>query len=338
MTIIYFILILGVTVFVHELGHFIFAKRAGIYVYEFALGMGPRLLKFNRKNDETIYSIRLFPIGGFVQMAGEGNDDDHDIPNDKKLPNKTWKQRFITLSAGILFNFILAIVLFFIIALFNGSPKMQPYIAEVEAGSNAAISGLEVGDMIVEVNNKAVYTIDHLLLEITSIKGDEVSFTVKKVNGETKTVAITKVDEEYGFLLDGSKTKGLWTSFKYAFLKTGAVLHQMVLVIAYLVTGKISTDALAGPVGIYSIINDASKLGFLNIMYINAIISINVGFINLLPIPAFDGGHLLFLIIEKIKGKPVNQKVENVIHTIGFALLMILMLFITYKDIIRLFK
>ena len=123
MTIIYFILILGITVFIHELGHFIFAKKAGIYVHEFALGMGPKLYSFKRKNDETTYAIRLFPIGGFVQMAGETNDIEEGIDESLLLNSKTWNQRFLTIIAGIVFNFIFAFILFFLIAIFTGAPS-----------------------------------------------------------------------------------------------------------------------------------------------------------------------------------------------------------------------
>src|SRR5574344_2863542 len=130
MTIIYFILVLGVTVLIHELGHFIFAKRAGVHIYEFAIGMGPQIFKFNRKNDETIYSIRLFPIGGFVSMAGEDLEVDSKIPKDKQLCNKSWTQRFLVLFAGIAFNFLLAIIILFTIGMINGVPKNQLEIKE----------------------------------------------------------------------------------------------------------------------------------------------------------------------------------------------------------------
>ena len=137
MTLIYMILMLGIIVFIHEFGHFIFAKKAGIYVYEFSIGMGPRIIKFNRKNDETEYSIRLFPIGGYVQMAGEGLEEDEQIPEEKRMQSKTWIQRFLTVIAGIMFNFILAIVLLFVVGLIIGAPTNKPYITQVEEGINS---------------------------------------------------------------------------------------------------------------------------------------------------------------------------------------------------------
>ena len=155
MTLIYMILILGIIVFIHEFGHFIFAKKAGIYVYEFSLGMGPRLFKFKRKNDETEYSLRLFPIGGYVQMAGEELEVDEKIPENMRMQSKTWVQRFLTIIAGIMFNFILAIVVFFIIGLCNGASQNKPYINLVE--ENSINSGVvNEGDRILAINGKKV--------------------------------------------------------------------------------------------------------------------------------------------------------------------------------------
>ncbi|MEG1048164.1 MAG: site-2 protease family protein, partial [Bacilli bacterium] len=132
MTLIYFILILGITVCIHEFGHFYFAKKSGVYVYEFSIGMGPVIKQWKRKNDETVYSIRLFPIGGYVSMAGEQVDDDDKVPSTKRLYNKTWGQRFITIAAGIILNFVLAIVLFFLLAVVTGTPSMNGYVTSLE--------------------------------------------------------------------------------------------------------------------------------------------------------------------------------------------------------------
>lgn len=341
MTLIYFIIILGITIFVHELGHFIFAKRAGIYVYEFALGMGPRIFKFNRKNDETTYSIRLFPIGGFVQMAGETNEEDLNISDDQKLPNKSWGQRFSTIIAGIIFNFIFAFILFFIIALVSGAPSIKPYIASVNEEYPAYEAGIRDGDQIVKIDSKRVFSTDHLQLLLITRWGEEIEFTVDR-DGETLAFEVSPVQEEemylYGFSLDGTLNRGFLTSLNYAFFKTVAILHQMVLIITYLVTGTIGLNSLSGPIGIYSIVGEAGAAGLINLVYLNAVISINVGFINLLPIPAFDGGRLAFLIIEKIKGKPIDPELENTIHAIGFFLLLLLMILITFSDLSRVFN
>ncbi|MBE6152344.1 MAG: RIP metalloprotease RseP [Firmicutes bacterium] len=345
MTIIYFILILGIIVFIHELGHFIFAKKAGIYVYEFSIGMGPQLFKWKRKNDETEYSIRLFPIGGFVQMAGEAVEVDENVPKEQRMQSKTWFQRFMTVIAGIMFNFILAIILFFIIGLVNGCPQNKPYVSYVDPDGNAYQAGLTEGSLITKIDNVKIKTYDRLLLEYQVRIGQDITFEIKDSNGETKTVVITpqEVNEndnityKYGFNLSDSVKNGFLSSVKYAFSKTWSLIEQMFFTVVYLCTGKLSLGSLSGPVGIFTVVGDAAKMGFINLVYLLAFISVNVGFINFLPLPAFDGGRVLFLIIEKIIGKPVNPKVENTIHSIGMILLLLLMVIITYNDIIKLF-
>ena len=339
-TIISFIFILGVTVTIHEFGHFLFAKRAGIYVYEFSIGMGPRLFKFNRKNDETDYSIRLLPIGGYVQMAGEDIEVDKNIPEDKTLQAKTWIQRFLTMVAGVMFNFILAIVVLFIVALVNGVTLDATKI------SKSSIKGLDKGDRIVSVNGKFVNNYDKLALELSVTGKNKFTMKVKHKDNTYDTVSVkpkvvyTKKNKlkgyTYGFEITGDHEHSLISSVKYAFTKFFSIVEQMFFTIWYLITGKLSVKLLAGPVGIFSIVGSAAKTGFISVLSLLALISVNVGFINLLPIPAFDGGHILFLIIEKIKGSKVNPKVENTIHTIFFILLMALMLYITFNDILRL--
>lgn len=345
MTIIYFILILGVTIFVHELGHFIFAKKAGIYCHEFSLGMGPKIWSFRRKNDETLYAIRLLPIGGFVQMAGEEIEEDSSVPKDRQLNSKTWKQKFLTIIAGIMFNFILAIIIFFFIALFNGVPSTRPIVEVTDETLPAYSAGLKTGDIITRVNDKRITSTDRLMLELQVNSGKKVTLEVKR-DGDINELTISpkKITNEdktesyvYGFTITTTFEKGIFVSLQYAFMKTGFLVEQMFLVITYLITGAISLDNLAGPIGIYNIVGETARTGLTNLIFLLAYISINVGFINLLPIPAFDGGRILFLIIEKIKRSPVNPKVENIIHTVGFILLMILMVFITYNDIIRIF-
>lgn len=345
MTLIYFIIILGIIILIHEFGHFIFAKKAGIYVYEFSIGMGPRIFKWTRKDDETEYSVRLIPIGGFVQMAGEEIDDDESVPRDKKFSVKTFGQKFMTVIAGIMNNFILAIVLFFLFSLFNGAPQNKAIVGEVSSDFPAYTSGLQSGDQIVKLNGKNASSYDLLALELQVNSGDEISLEILR-NGEIKTVNIKpkkikvdgKVTYKYGFGINDEVKKGFIPSVIYAFSKTISLVHQMILIIIYLFTGNLGVNSLAGPVGIFNVVGSASSAGFWSLVSLTAFLSINVGFINLLPLPAFDGGRLLFVIIEKIKGKPVDPKFENTIHAIGFFLLMALMLYITYNDIIKLVK
>ncbi len=344
MTIIYFVLILGITVFVHELGHFIFAKRAGIYVYEFSIGMGPVLKKWKRKKDETEYSIRLLPIGGFVSMAGEAVEVDEKIPVNRRLQSKSWGQRFMTIIAGIMNNFILAIVIFFIIALIAGAPKSNAYINYLDEDMPAYDSGLVAGDEIIKLNGKNVSS-DMLLLELLVNGNDTVRLTVKHETGEYDNIVITpvKVEEDgeesykFGFGLGTESETGLIPSIKYAFTKLYSLIQQMAYIIGYLITGKLSIASLSGPVGIYNVVGETAKTGLLNLVYLLGYISANVGFMNLLPIPAFDGGRLLFLIIEKIKRSPVSVKFENTVHGVGLVFLMALMVVITYNDIVNIF-
>ena len=343
MTLIYMILILGIIVFIHEFGHFIFAKKAGIYVYEFSLGMGPRLLKFNRKNDETEYSIRLFPIGGYVQMAGEEIEEDEKIPEDKRMQSKTWIQRFLTVVAGIMFNFILAIVLLFVVGLVNGASLNKPYINFVDDGVNSNV--VNAGDSIIKFNGKKVLFTDTLLLDFQVNNGKPINLTLKGEDGSVRDVTLNpieveengKVSYKYGIGLGDKVEKGIIPSIKYAFTKFFSLISQMFLVIGYLFTGKLGLSSLSGPVGIFNVVGESAQAGFINLVYLTGFISLDVGFMNLLPIPALDGGRLLFLIIEKIKGSKVDPKIENIIHTVGFGLLMLLMVVITFNDVIRLF-
>lgn len=344
MTLIYFILILGITVFIHELGHFIFAKHAGIYVYEFSIGMGPQIFKFHRKNDETEYSIRLLPIGGYVQMAGEEIEADEDIPKEKQMTHKKWHQRFMTVIAGILFNFLLAIFIFFIVGLINGVPTETTTVADVSKNSAAFKAGLKSGDKILKINGTKIVSSDHLMLLVQINGKDKMNMTILR-DGKEKALQITpkeikendQVSYQYGFSLKNHLVHDFFSAVKYGFTKMFSLIHQMILIIAYLLLGKLSISSLAGPVGIYTVVDQSAKAGILSLIYLLGFLSLNVGFINLLPIPAFDGGRLLFLIIEKIKGSPVKPKIENTIHEIGFVFLMALMVVITYHDILRLF-
>lgn len=340
MTLVYFILILGTTVCIHEFGHFLFAKKAGIYCYEFSIGMGPLLKSWKRKNDETLYCIRLIPIGGYVSMAGEQVDDDDKVPAKKRLYNKTWSQRFMTIVAGVMFNFILAIVIFFFIALFNGAPSKHAYISTLDEKMPAYKSGLQEGDKILKLNNKNIDA-DMLLLDLMISKEKTVSMTVEHKNKKIETIKMTpkktKDGYKFGFGIGQNIEKGLLSSIKYAFTKTISLIYQMIYIIFYLCTGQLAFNNLSGPVGIYQVVGETAKNGLASLVYLLGYISLNVGFMNLLPIPAFDGGRLLFLLIEKVKGSPVSPKVENTIHGVGMVFLLLLMVIITFNDIVRIF-
>lgn len=344
MTIIYFLLILGIVVTIHEFGHFLFAKKAGVYVYEFSIGMGPKLFNFKRKNDETNYVVRLLPIGGYVQMAGEEVEADKNIPKEKNMQSKSWFQRFLIVIAGILFNFILAIVIFFIIGLVNGAPVNKPYVTNITEGTPAYNAGLRDDDLITSINGVKIRNTDRLLIEMQVNLGKTINLEVRGTNNEIKKVSIIpeKIEQDgkesykYGMSLKNDVKKGFFESIKYAFTHFVSLIGQMLITIWYLITGKLSLSNLSGPIGIFNVVDQSAKAGFINIIYLTGYISLNVGFMNLLPIPALDGGRLLFLIIEKIIRKPVNPKVENTIHNVGFILLLLLVVFVSYGDIVRL--
>lgn len=346
LTLLYFIIILGVIVTVHEFGHFIFAKMFGIYVYEFSIGFGPKILKWKGKNKETDYSLRLIPLGGFVSLAGEEIEEDENIPKNRRLQDKPIWQRFLVMFFGAGNNFIFAVLILFIIGLCFGSTDGKPVLSKVEKGYPAYEAGLSSGDEVLKVNDHKISTVDDLSLYLSvEDPKEEVTFKVKKEDGATKTYKVKakkqKKDGEtsyvYGITMNNEIHHGFGNAVKYAFRKTGSLFKQMIVIIKCLFTGQLSVNNLSGPVGIYSLVGQQRAEGFSNILYLVAYLSINVGVINLIPFPAFDGGKILFLIIEKIKGSKVNPKVENTIHLIGFGLLMLLMIYVTIHDIINLF-
>lgn len=300
--------------------------------------MGPRIFKFKRKNDETIYSIRLFPIGGFVDMAGEGRQDDPSISEDAKFTNRTWLERVLTVVAGVIFNFMLAIVLFWIIGIFSGPRGMTPFVAHIAEGSQAYNNNVEVNDVFYSVNGVKIRSYDHLMLELSRKTEGDFEIVLISESGEEKVFNAT-IDEEnqkFGFSIDTESKSGIIATIVFGFNQFFALIHQMILVIFYLVTGQMKLGALSGPVGIYSIVGQAASYGIITLLYLTAVININIGFINILPIPAFDGGRLVFLLIEKIFKKKVSHEIEASIHAIGLILLMGLMILVTFNDIARL--
>jgi len=347
LTLILFIFVLGVIVLVHEFGHFLFAKIFGIYVYEFSIGMGPKLFGFKKKNGETSYNIRAIPVGGFVQLAGEEVDDDKNVANDRKLFAKPAWQRFLVMFFGAGFNFILALVILFGIGIICGAPSTSSKLTSVEKNLPAYNAGVEVGDTVIGINGHRIKTNDDLAIYLEMAdKNKDISFEVKKIDGSKATYKVKplKVKEEndqvtykIGIGFGGTRERGFVEAIKFTFIKTDSLFRQMIITLKGLFTGGINVGQLSGPVGIYSIVGSQAKQGAESIFYLIALLSINVGFINLIPFPAFDGGRILFLAIEKIKGSPVKPETENKIHSIGFLILMALMLYITFNDIFKLF-
>ena len=344
-TVLVFILILGIIVFVHELGHFLWAKKFGVFIHEFSIGMGPVIL--NKKGKDGInYNVRLFPIGGFVSMAGEVYEDDENVPKERYLCNKPVWQRLIVMAAGVVHNFILAIILFFVVGLCWGSHKLTPIVDSVEEGLPMAEAGVVKGDRIIAINGHSIRTWDEAQIVLEFKNPNEYDlFKVKHVDGTIDEYKITPIEVElegkmvpkYGVSINQDETFGIWNKIKYGFEKFASIVSSMLLTVWGLISGKISINALSGPVGIYGVVDQTVNLGFNYVLFLIAYLSVNVGVINILPFPAFDGGRIFFLIIEKIKGSPVNRKFENICHTIGFILLMLLLIYVTIHDVGNLF-
>lgn len=346
MGIIWFIVILGGIVLVHEFGHFIFSKMFGVYVYEFSIGMGPKLLHYKKKGGETEYCLRLIPIGGFVSLAGEDADDNSKIPKERMLYSKPVWQRFLIMIAGVMNNFITAFVLLFLIGLIWGSVSTKPIIANVNPEYPAFAAGIEKGDTILKIDNHKISSWSEVQLYIGISEGKEMTFTLKDTNNKIREVKVTPetiTNEEgnksyvVGISLDNTVKHGFTNALSYARNTTIGLYKLMLTTLKQLFVGGVSVKDLSGPVGIYTVVDSQAKQGIQSIIYLTAYLSMNVGVINLLPFPAFDGGRVLFLIIEKIRRKPIKREVEGMVNTIGFGLLMLLMIYVTFNDILRLF-
>lgn len=415
-TVIAFIVIFGALVFFHELGHFVFAKRAGILCREFAIGFGPKVFSF--KKGETIYTIRLLPIGGFVRMAGEdpetielkpgfrvglninngqvdkiilNNKDkypnarivevekadlDHDLvingypedenevltsfkinptaviiedgvetqiaPFNRQFGSKTLGQRTMAIFAGPMMNFILAFFIFLIIALFQGVPANEPILGNLTEDGAAKQAGLHEGDKVVTIDGAEISTWTDVVEVIRQNPNKELSFTVdrdgksfdirvtpKEVKSENKSIGIIGVYSP----VEKSPVRALTYGFEQTYMWTKEIFVQ----VGKLVTGQFSINMLSGPVGIYVSTDTVAKSGIFNLMRWAAILSINLGIMNLLPLPALDGGRLMFFGVEALRGKPIDRHKEGMVHFIGFALLMLLMLIVTWNDIQKFF-
>ncbi len=348
-TVLITVLIFGLLIFIHEFGHFITAKMCGVKVHEFALGMGPKLVSFGK--GETQYSLRLFPIGGYVKMEGE----DDESQDERAFCNKKVWQRIIIVSAGAIMNLILGFLIL-VIAIYAFTPMISSTtVAEFSKNAITQQSGLELGDKIIKINGKSVNISNDVVFELQRAKTTNdgkhlvADMTVlrdgQKVNLNNVKFYFNKITDDatqtsYNQLIIDFKVKGIkknfFTVIHQAFFEGVVVAKSIWVSLVDLVT-NFQINKISGVVGVGEVIGEAASAGFDYLLNIVTFITINLGIFNLLPIPALDGGRLLFLIFEAIFRKPVPAKYEGIIHAIGFIALIGLMFLITFKDIFMLF-
>lgn len=343
--------VLGILVFVHELGHFLFAKLMGVGVETFSLGFGPRIFGFRRGN--TDYRIAAVPLGGFVKMVGE--DSTADIPERDKARSFTHKplwRRFLIVFAGPLFNILLAFVVLFGIIKITGITDLLPKIGAFPEDSPAQMAGIQEADLITEINGIPIKTWDemaaairdcggHDLTVVVDRDGQNLTFTVNPTTIQGKTV-FGENTTHYGIgIINGPyfehKNLGLGATFVRAVRETAGLCKLMVQIIVKLFEGVVPLNTLGGPILVAQMAETQAKTGGLEFLFFLALFSVNLGVLNLLPIPVMDGGHLLMYIIEGIKGKPVGDKYQEVLNRIGITLLIALMILVFYNDIKRVF-
>lgn len=329
-TALYTILVFALVIAIHEFGHFIVAKLSGVKVHEFALGMGPKL--FHVRKGETEYTLRLLPIGGYVKMEGEDEDSD-DARSFGKQPG--WI-KILIVSAGAIMNFILAIVVFIIYSYGMGFPTTV--IDVVPKDLPAYEAGIEKGDKIVSVDDKEIDKWTEVTEEITTSESENIKITVLR-DGEEKTFnvkpSIDKADNRKIIGIQPQFEKSIVGAIKGGFSNFSLAIKLMFEFIGNIFTGDINKDEVSGPIGIVYAVSEVSKQGFLTLLFFTGLISINLGVFNLLPIPALDGSRVVFLLIEIIRGKPVDPNKEGLVHMIGFVALIILMIVVAYNDIIK---
>ncbi len=351
MSVIVSIFIFGFLIFIHELGHFIAARRSGILVEEFAIGMGTKIASV--KKGDTVYSLRLFPFGGFCAMLGE-NDGNADP---RAFNSKPLHQRLIVLLAGIFMNFLLAFILFTGLVFFSN--LSEPVVKSVVENSAAMESGLQTGDRIIGINGTRINIYEDLAFALSQSKGTAMDVTILRDGNKIEKVIAPRKDEDgnykIGFMLNGKtgyfmptaegiEKAGLAESLANGFFRISFYIKVTLYGVSQLVTMNLSLREMSGPIGIVDMIsttyNESAAVSvsatIRTMASFMAIISANLAVMNFLPLPALDGGRIAFIILEMIRRKPVSAEKEGRVHWIGFVLLMLLSVVVAYNDVVKL--
>ncbi len=347
--IISFAIVLGVLIFVHEFGHFLLAKLMGVGVEKFSLGFGPRIV--GKKIGMTEYLISAIPLGGYVKMVGEspGKELDESLLPLSFLHKSLFKRSLIVL-AGPVFNVLLSVAIFFVFFQVSGLPIMKPEVGEVQEGMPAHKGGIRPGDRVVSIDAKPVTRWEEMADLIRQSSGRPLRIEILR---DERTVLVKVVPkllssrdlfgeqvEKYviGLTASGAVTVRRLNPFQSAtqgVLQTWQIAKLTVLAIGKIITGTISAKTLGGPIMIAQLAGQQAEAGIINLIFFIALLSVNLGIINLLPIPVLDGGHLLFFLIEAVSRRPLNLKTREVAQQVGIFVLILLMIFVFYNDIAR---
>lgn len=350
LNLIIFVLILSVIVIVHELGHLIAAKRFGVYCKEFSIGMGP--LVWQKQGKETAWSIRALPIGGFVAMVGEGDDedtdDDLDVPFERTINGiKKWKQ-IVVMAAGAIMNILLAWAIFIGITAYQGAvaEPSKPIIDQIVENSVAQENDFQNGDEIIKVESgkesiKPTESMD--IIEFLQYYPGETTFTLLRGSEEIKITVTPKMDESdhtykvgIGFKPGEVRSLNFLESIPVGTEKMVDSVSSILGALGKLIQG-VGLQNLSGPVGIYQVTSQIAQEGFISILALVGLLSVNIGIVNLLPIPIMDGGRIFIILIETLIGRKLNTKIQSVVMMIGVLIVVGIMVFATWNDLVRLF-
>ena len=351
MTLLSFVFVLGVLIFFHELGHFLVAKWAGVRVDKFSLGFPPNI--FTRKWGDTIYCIGAIPLGGYVKMLGENPDEESTGSPDEYMSKPVWK-RFLIILAGPFMNYLLAVAILVGIVFFVGQPLFDSdrvLVGEIVAGHPADMAGIKVDDQIIAVNGEMLASFDSLRARINAQVGVPIE-VIWLNDGDTITATMTTAIAEqpnikggvdsvgvigFGQKVIGHNRYGLMASLASGFATTNRIGIETVKFVKRTVTGEVSAKLIGGPLFIAQQSGREAQKGASNLFFFMALLSVNLCILNILPIPVLDGGQLVFLAVEKLKGKPLSMKVRMAIQQVGVVFLLLLIVMVTYNDVMRFF-